>query len=79
MVSKGSWLALTLINLGANVYGISLKNKSRMNFYSQNMLGKLIREKNLNINNYNELKNIIKISTRYNIPFSSTILGKKIL
>ena len=44
------------------------------------MLGKLIREKNLNINNYNELKkNIIKISAGYNIPFSSTILGKKIL
>ena len=56
---KGSWLVLTLINLGAKVYGISLKNKSRMNFYSQNKLGQLINERNIDINDYISLKKTV--------------------
>ena len=56
---KGSWLALTLINLGAKVYGISLKNKSKMNFYSKNKLSQLITESNLDINDYVGLKKTV--------------------
>ena len=31
---KGSWLSIWLTLLGANVYGISLKNKSKNNHYN---------------------------------------------
>jgi len=56
---KGSWLALTLLNLGAKVFGISLRNKNSKNFYYQNHLNKLLIEKNFNIQNYNKLKKTI--------------------
>ncbi len=56
---KGSWLSLTLIKLEAKVYGISLKNKEKNNFYFQNQLYRHVKEKNFDITDYNKLKKTV--------------------
>ena len=53
---KGGWLTMVLNLLGAKVYGISLYPKNSPNFYNLLNLKKyLIRDKNINIENYKSL------------------------
>ena len=56
---KGGWLTLVLLNLGANVTGISLKENQK-SFFSMCKIKKKIN-KNIycNINNYSKLKKVI--------------------
>lgn len=54
---KGSWLSIWLSSMGANVYGISLKEK-KLSMFAKCNLKKIFNKKNyyIDIRNYNKLK-----------------------
>ena len=56
---KGSWLSLWLHNLGADILGVSDKVPTKPSLYKLIKLSKLIREKRIDIKNYNNLKKTI--------------------
>jgi CDP-glucose 4,6-dehydratase len=58
---KGSWLVMTLKLLGAQVYGLGLRNTNQINFYKQINLNKyLVEQKIIDIRNKKKLNNYIK-------------------
>lgn len=54
---KGTWLALWLKKLGADVYGISIQNNNNSHYYSLNLD---IKTYNIDIRNLNQLSDVIK-------------------
>lgn len=59
---KGSWLSIWLINLGANVYGYSLKPKKQSLFNNLELKNKLKKNIYGDIRDFNYLKKTIKNS-----------------
>ena len=57
---KGSWLSLWMYNMGANVMGISNNIPTKPSHYELIGLRKIIKSKNINIQNSNLLKKNIK-------------------
>ena len=49
---KGSWLSLLLMKLGAEIYGISLKNEDPNSLFNKLGIQKNINEKIIDIRNY---------------------------
>lgn len=58
---KGTWLTLFLQNLGANVYGCSLKPNTNPSFFLNIKKNLNIHSKYIDINDYNSLKSFINI------------------
>ena len=56
---KGSWLCVWLVNLGANVYGLSLPPKSKRDNFSRAGLSRRIRHFDADINNFDDIKKIV--------------------
>jgi len=56
---KGSWLTISLLELGANIIGISSKKKGRLFIHNYLNLGKKIKQYFINILNYKSLEKII--------------------
>jgi CDP-glucose 4,6-dehydratase len=57
---KGSWLAFWLQNLGARVYGVSLKPEKNSILFKSFQLDKKINQYFTDINNFNNINEIVK-------------------
>ncbi len=57
---KGSWLAISLLQLGAKVYGYSLEPEHSNDNFISSQLSTRIQSHRGDINNFNELKNFIE-------------------
>ena len=56
---KGSWLSLFLMKLGAEIFGISLKNEDPNSLFNKLNITKHINEKIIDIRNFELTKNAI--------------------
>lgn len=75
---KGSWLTLWLSNLGAKIYGISLKEPTKPSNYKVLKLDKKCNTSNININQLNLLKNkILRIKPDYIFHLAAQSIVKK--
>ena len=53
---KGSWLSLFLLELGSEIYGISLKNDDPNSLFNKLGIKKNINEKIIDIRNFKSIK-----------------------